>query len=181
MTEQLVSDATTTDDVDDNVADDDTPRFRNLNRDAKEASRSSFLDTNVMFRDLNALLEHFDGYEFGTGPIMILLAVRGPKAKQFFLCDPTETTIGNSVHASISISNDKRMAPYHSRLFFDSQLERWMLEDLQSSHGTFVKVPVEYPALVATGDVFVMGMTLVRIFGLQIPALQTGRCMNGQM
>ena len=158
-------------------ADSATSQFKNLNRQAKEVS-SNFAASNVLFQDLNALLEHFEVSDFGNGPIMILLTVRGPKAKQFFLCDPLETTIGSSSHASISISNDKRITPYHCRVYFDPILQRWMLEDLQSTHGTFVKV--DEPTIVSTGDVFVMGMTLVRILGTQIPAHQhqqgSGRC-----
>jgi len=155
--------------------------FQNLNTDARESSMN-MISPSAVFRDLPSLMEHFGQRDFGQGPIMILLSVRGPKQKQFFLCDPLDTIIGSSTHASISIDNDKRMSRYHCRLYFDPAVQRWMLEDMQSRHGTFVKVD-DPPTMVSIGDVYLMGTTLVKVFGQTIvvhPYQQTssGRCIT---
>lgn len=116
-----------------------------------------------LFKDINSLLETFENRTFGKEPIMILMAVRGPSTRGFFLCSPLETTIGSSIHANISIANDKRMSPFHSRIFFDVNMQRWVLEDLSSKHGTFLRV--DEPLMVCTGDVVVAGLTLIRVMG----------------
>jgi len=157
----------------DAVEDELVTSFKTLNPAASEKSSGSVkrnLSAQVAdaptFRDLNALLDYFDINSSNmSGPMMILMSVRGPKARQFFFINPVETTIGSSLDADICIPNDRRMSPFHCRIYFDLNQERWLLDDLQSKHGTFLKV--DEPTLLCSGDVFVMGLSLFRVFGRQ--------------
>jgi len=96
---------------------------------------------------------------------MVLLNTKGPGKQRYFFCHPAETLIGRHDSIHISTPNDSRLSELHARVYFDPQLKRWMLEDLQSEHGTFLKIAeFDDPLMITAGDVFVAGCTTFRVF-----------------
>ncbi|KAH9254609.1 hypothetical protein BASA81_007366 [Batrachochytrium salamandrivorans] len=115
------------------------------------------------FQDLRTLLEFFDISLEDNVPIMALLTLRGPQVNRYFLVDPVETTIGSE--GMIAIPEDRRMSPVHCRVYFDESQERWMLEDVESQHGTFCKIGTADPLLLCAGDVLCMGQSTIKVLG----------------
>lgn len=118
------------------------------------------------FQDLQSLLEFFDISLEDNVPTMALLTLRGPQANRYFLVDPVETTIGSG--GMIAIPEDRRMSPVHCRVYFDEPQERWMLEDVESRHGTFCKIGTADPLLLCAGDVLCMGQSTVKVLGCNL-------------
>jgi hypothetical protein len=137
------------------------PKFANLDLDldAPDADEPTF-------RDVNALLEHFHlGEQGGDRPLLVVNSTKGPRAKEFFLRDPLEPTFGNvrGGNATVCIQSDRRISPLHCRVYFDERAARWMLGDLESEHGTYLKIKMDMPLLLCAGDVFCLGNSVMEV------------------
>ncbi|KAH9260424.1 hypothetical protein BASA81_001594 [Batrachochytrium salamandrivorans] len=104
--------------------------------------------------------------EVVKAPMLVLACNVGLTSKQFFLCSALETTIGSLPSLNhVSLPSDGRMSAMHCRVYFCESQERWFLEDLGSTHGTFLRVKRDLPLSLCPGDVLSMGLTTIRVLG----------------
>ncbi len=115
--------------------------------------------------DDDGLLDYF-GLTNVSGPMLILLCVKGPFQRRFFLMHPSETIIGSSPDCNVSVRSDKALSAYHCRVYFDYSTREWKLEDTSSTNGTWYRLRAENSCLVSTGDVFQMGKTNIKFTGV---------------
>lgn len=132
------------------------------------------------FKDVPSMMSYFGIKSLGDGPVMILESISGPEAHRFFMCSPLETIIGSSKYANVSIQKDRRMSPMHARVYFCVNRGRWVLEDLNSQHGTFLRISHE-DTLLCAGDVFLMGLSLVKFFGVPLKTMSSSSSKNCKM
>ena len=116
------------------------------------------------------LLERL-GVEQSTGPLLIVLVMRGKLSKRFYLIDERGATIGSSPSADVCFSGDVKLSGLHCRLYFDVVRHRWALQDLESESGTFLRFQRGH---ITAGDVFVAGSTIVRVSGLPVRREKSG-------
>jgi hypothetical protein len=150
-----------------NARDEVLTRCGHLESQARQLSDSGVFNRNTVGIDgqitSDALLEKLGLIPEGTEPILIILVIRGHMTKKFFLCDPLGTTVGTSPSADISFPGDLKMDGLHCRIYFDVARSRWVLEDLDSKNGTFLRL---MSGFVTSGDVYLLGSALLRVFGV---------------
>lgn len=151
--------------VNSHSAEDDDPsevgKFSNLHVDALVKQE----DVPKMVQSWASLCEFFEMNDHLNRPIMVLQSVRGPRAKEFFICDPLETIMGRASSASISIPSDRKMSDFHCRISYQASKDEWLLEDLESRFGTFLRLDVNKPHMLCCGDQLILGMTILKVFG----------------
>ncbi|KAH9260428.1 hypothetical protein BASA81_001598 [Batrachochytrium salamandrivorans] len=142
-----------------------SPRFPNLRLDNSAAG-----DCVVpSFHSVDQFLEFFNLSTLSKEPMMVVMSTKGPKRKEFFVCNALETTFGSSpAWNTVSIPSDGRMSATHCRIYFCERQERWLLEDLESRNGTFLRVKRGLPLSLCPGDVLAMGLTTVRVTSAQL-------------
>ena len=79
---------------------------------------------------------------------------------------PPAILIGRVAPCELVISNDPDLSRRHARIFWDGS--SWMLEDLDSSNGTFVGEfqaarKVSAPTAIKDGQIFRVGLTRLRL------------------
>ena len=73
-----------------------------------------------------------------------------------------EIFIGRGKLAQIRLQHDESVSNIHARIF--RKEEKWWLEDLQSTNGTFLnEEPIVTPTIIVTGDQITCGKTTIEI------------------
>jgi hypothetical protein len=87
--------------------------------------------------------------------------IGGPEAQRSFDLTSAECVIGRSADVTISLPNDPTLSRRHARLMRGAS--RTTLEDLGSSHGTFVNgTRLTAPIQLRPGDIVMVGQTTLR-------------------
>lgn len=78
---------------------------------------------------------------------------------------PQSVSIGRNAPCELVISDDPDLSRRHARIFWDGSC--WMLEDLDSSNGTFIGEfqaarRLSKPIAIKDGDIFRVGLTRLR-------------------
>ena len=81
---------------------------------------------------------------------------------------PPSVSIGRTAPCELVISDDPDLSRRHARIFWSDQ--SWMLQDLDSSNGTFigefqVARRLSGTSAIEDGDIFRVGLTRVRLGG----------------
>jgi pSer/pThr/pTyr-binding forkhead associated (FHA) protein len=79
---------------------------------------------------------------------------------------PPSVSIGRAAPSELVISDDPDLSRRHARIFWDSS--SWMLEDLDSSNGTFIgefqaASRLSGPTAINDGQIFRVGLTRLRL------------------
>lgn len=79
---------------------------------------------------------------------------------------PQSVSIGRNAPCELVISDDPDLSRRHARIFWSGS--SWMLEDLDSSNGTFIGEfqaarRLSGPAAIKEGDIFRVGLTRLRL------------------
>ena len=79
---------------------------------------------------------------------------------------PRSVSIGRVAPCELVITDDPDLSRSHARIFWDNSV--WMLEDLNSSNGTFIGEfqtarRVSAPAAIKDGGIFRVGLTRLRL------------------
>ena len=79
---------------------------------------------------------------------------------------PPSISIGRVAPCELAISDDPDLSRRHARIFWNGS--SWMLEDLDSSNGTFIGEfqtarRLSGPAAIKDGDIFRVGLTRLRL------------------
>jgi len=79
---------------------------------------------------------------------------------------PPSVSIGRAAPSELVISDDPDLSRRHARIFWNGT--SWMLEDLDSSNGTFIGEfqaarRVSGPTPIKDGDIFRVGLTRLRL------------------
>lgn len=100
-----------------------------------------------------------------------LTYMSGMKDGESILLQPeegsTEVTLGRSEDCTVAISHDPQLSRKHARLLWNKAAGSWMIEDLNSTNGTFVgefgqSKRITEPTPLAYGDIFRIGHTSFR-------------------
>ena len=81
---------------------------------------------------------------------------------------PQSVSIGRNTPCELIISDDPDMSRRHARIYWIGS--SWMLEDLNSSNGTFIGEfqttrKLTIPTAIKDGDIFRVGLTRLRLGG----------------
>jgi pSer/pThr/pTyr-binding forkhead associated (FHA) protein len=81
---------------------------------------------------------------------------------------PPSVSLGRTAPCELVLSDDPDMSRRHARIFWSGST--WMLEDLNSSNGTFIgefqtQRKLSAPAAIKDGDIFRVGLTRLRLGG----------------
>ena len=81
---------------------------------------------------------------------------------------PQSVSMGRTAPCELVISDDPDMSRRHARIFWNRS--SWMLEDLNSSNGTFIgefqtASRLAAPIAINDGDIFRVGLTRLRLGG----------------
>lgn len=83
---------------------------------------------------------------------------------------PPSVSLGRTAPCELVLSDDPDMSRRHARIFWSGST--WMLEDLNSSNGTFIgefqtQRKLSAPAAIKDGDIFRVGLTRLRLGGAE--------------
>ena len=83
---------------------------------------------------------------------------------------PSSVSIGRDAPCELVISDDPDLSRRHARLFWSGSA--WMLEDLDSSNGTFIGEfqaarRLSGPTAIKDGHIFRVGLTRLRLGGIR--------------
>ena len=89
---------------------------------------------------------------------------------------PQSVSIGRIAPCELVISDDPDMSRRHARIFWNRS--SWMLEDLNSSNGTFIgefqtASRLAVPTAIYDGDIFRVGLTRLRLGGAKSERIAT--------
>ncbi len=109
----------------------------------------------VLWKDLQHTIKRSTNYSITP----ITLTIRSDQVSRTF--NQPEFYIGRDAQADMLIQNET-LSAIHARVFFKNQ--RWMIEDLQSTNGTFINEErLSTPAVLVNEDLVSCGQVVIQV------------------